>query len=141
MQLIGRVDRDEAAHLDPSTREAVDELAALGFIVDSRDAEDRALEAFFTDIREDASHLRVTLLTTLQCNFACDYCIQGDHEAHATSAARMSLEQAAQVGDWMEQRLDDAGVAAVHPDVLRRRASPEPARRVRAGRAHVGRLP
>ncbi|AMY12757.1 Anaerobic sulfatase-maturating enzyme [Luteitalea pratensis] len=109
VQLIGRVDRDEAAHLDPAAREAVSELTALGFIVDSRDAEDRALETFFTDLRDDASHLRVTLLTTLQCNFACDYCIQGDHEAHATPAARMSLEQAAQVGDWMEQRLDALG--------------------------------
>jgi uncharacterized protein len=48
----------------------------------------------------------VTLLTTLQCNFACDYCIQGDHEAHATPAGRMSLEHAARAGDWIEQRLD-----------------------------------
>src|SRR6478752_320619 len=72
VQLIDRVSRDEAGHLDPSARETVTELAALGFIVESREAENVALEAFFTDLREDASHLRVTLLTTLQCNFACD---------------------------------------------------------------------
>ena len=90
-QLIDRLDRDGAAHLDPAARKAVTDLAALGFIVESRDAEDLALEAFFTDLREDASHLRVTVLTTLQCNFACDYCIQGDHGAHGTPAGRMSV--------------------------------------------------
>ena len=111
VQLLGRVDREDTADLDPAARAAVAELAALGFIVESREAEDRALEAFFTDLRDDASHLRVTLLTTLQCNFACDYCIQGDHGTHAAPAARMSLEQAARVGDWMEQRLDTLGSA------------------------------
>jgi len=106
VDLLGRVDRDEVTHLDAASRQTVAELAALGFIVESRIAEDRALKEFFTDLREDASHLRVTLLTTLQCNFACDYCIQGDHEAHTTSAAKMSLEQAARAGEWIEQRLD-----------------------------------
>ena len=109
VRLIGRVDSDEAAQLDPASREAVSELAALGFLVESREAENRALETFFRDLREDASHLRVTLLTTLQCNFACDYCIQGDHEIHDSPGARMSLEQASRVGDWMEQRLDALG--------------------------------
>ena len=109
VELLGRVDRDEVTQLDPVARRTVAELAAQGFIVESRAAEDRALDEFFTDLREDASHLRVTLLTTLQCNFACDYCIQGDHEAHTTPAAKMSLEQAARVGDWIEQRLDALG--------------------------------
>ena len=108
-QLMARMGDDEVEHLDAAAREALAELAGLGFIVESRDAEDRALEAFFTELREDASHLRVTLLTTLQCNFACDYCIQGEHEAHATPAGRMSLQDAARVGDWMEQRLDSLG--------------------------------
>ena len=53
--------------------------------------------------------MRVTLLTTLQCNFACDYCIQGDHHAHTSPEAKMSLESAARVADWMEQRLDALG--------------------------------
>ena len=62
----------------------------LGSLVESRDAEDRALEEFFRDVREDASHLRVTLRRRCQCNFACDYCIQGDHHAHTSPEARMS---------------------------------------------------
>src|SRR5688500_14972866 len=93
--------------LDFQGREAVDQLAELGFLVESREAEDAALEAFFREVREDASHLRVTLLTTLQCNFACDYCIQGDHsDHHSGAAARMSLDTAARVATWLEERLD-----------------------------------
>ncbi|WP_291988802.1 radical SAM protein [Luteitalea sp.] len=107
--LMARVEADEDVHLDPRSREAVTQLAELGFLVESREAEDHALEAFFRDLREDASHLRVTLLTTLQCNFACDYCIQGDHASHDSAGARMSLEHAARVGDWMEHRLDALG--------------------------------
>ena len=48
----------------------------------------------------------MTVLTTLQCNFACDYCFQGDHGDYNKHAAKMSLETAARVGEWTEQRLD-----------------------------------
>ena len=57
-------------------------------------------------MRESREQLRITVLTTLQCNFACDYCIQGDHGDYNKHAAKMSLETAARVGDWTEQRLD-----------------------------------
>jgi uncharacterized protein len=46
------------------------------------------------------------VLTTLQCNFACDYCIQGDHGDYNKSAAKMSMEMAERLGTWMESRLD-----------------------------------
>ena len=106
IDLLARIDAGEEIDGGLEARQAVRELRDLGFIVDSREGEAQALEAFFTDIREDCSHLRVTLLTTLQCNFACDYCVQGDEPTHDTSAARMSHETAARVGDWMEARLD-----------------------------------
>ncbi len=62
----------------------------------------QALEEFFHDVREDTDQLRVTVLTTLQCNFACDYCIQGDHGDYNKNAAKMSLETAARVAEWAE---------------------------------------
>ena len=46
------------------------------------------------------------MLTTLQCNFACDYCFQGDHGDYNKFAEKMSLETAARVGDWIERELD-----------------------------------
>ncbi len=109
VQLIGAVDRGELTQPDATAREAIAQLTDLGFLVESREAEDAELEAFFRDLREDATQLRVTLLTTLQCNFACDYCIQGDHADYNTTAAKMSLDTASRVADWMESRLDALG--------------------------------
>ena len=60
-----------------------------------RATERQALQDFFRDVREGTDTLKVTVLTTLQCNFACDYCIQGDHGDYNKSAAKMSLEMAA----------------------------------------------
>ncbi|HTV00571.1 MAG TPA: radical SAM protein [Luteitalea sp.] len=98
--------QDDVEMLDFRSREAVEQLTDLGFLVESREAEDQAVETFFRDLREDASHVRVTLLTTLQCNFACDYCIQGDHADHNEKAGRMSLATADRVATWLEERLD-----------------------------------
>ena len=66
-----------------------------------------ALNKFFTDYREDTEQLRVTVLTTLQCNFACDYCFQGDHGDYNKHADKMSLDDSARLAAWIEQRLDE----------------------------------
>src|SRR3990170_4767697 len=87
-------------------REALDVLEAHGFIVGDRDGERRRLEEYFASVREDRDQLRVTVLTTLQCNFACDYCFQGDHGDYNKSAAKMTLETAERVAVWTEERLD-----------------------------------
>ena len=68
--------------------------------------ERESLDRFFTTFREDTSQLRLTVLTTLQCNFACGYCIQGDHGDHNRHANKMSPETAARLAEWAEQELD-----------------------------------
>lgn len=106
MTLIDRIDAGDTDDLDAMSRATATELAALGFLVESPESEQQALEQFFTELREDSRHMRVTLLTTLQCNFACNYCIQGDHGGeYNASAARMSLETAARVAGWIDDRL------------------------------------
>jgi len=85
------------------------ELADHGFLVENRQREREALNAYFSRFREDTSELRVTVLTTLQCNFACDYCFQGDHGDYNKFAAKMSLETAGAVARWIEDRLDETG--------------------------------
>jgi uncharacterized protein len=104
--LLDRVGADAPAAWDAREREALATLSEHGFIVESRDADHRRLEEFFHSVREDHEQLRVTVLTTLQCNFACDYCIQGDHGDYNKHAAKMSLETAGRVADWAESRLD-----------------------------------
>jgi uncharacterized protein len=89
--------------------EALNTLAENGFIVASRDADWNNVRQYFHSVRESREQLRMTVLTTLQCNFACDYCIQGDHGDYNKTAAKMSLDTAAQVGDWAERRLDELG--------------------------------
>ena len=90
-------------------REALTTLAEHGFIVESREADRQRLRDFFYEVRESREQLRMTVLTTLQCNFACDYCIQGDHGDYNKHATKMSLETAARVADWAERRLDETG--------------------------------
>jgi uncharacterized protein len=88
-------------------REALVALTEHGFIVPSREADRGALEKFFADTREDTEQLRVTVLTTLQCNFACDYCFQGDHGDYNKHADRMSPDTSEQVARWIDSRMDE----------------------------------
>jgi uncharacterized protein len=104
--LLERLSRGDRRVLTDEERETLAALAEHGFVVPSREAERRGLEEFFRSVREDEEQLKVTVLTTLQCNFACDYCFQGDHGDHNLFAQKMTLEQAAQVVGWIETRLD-----------------------------------
>ncbi len=103
--LLDRVGTD-ATSLTTEEREALSTLTEHGFIVADREAERHHIEQYFRDVRESTDRLRITVLTTLQCNFACDYCFQGDHGDYNKFAAKMSIETAARVADWTEQRLD-----------------------------------
>jgi uncharacterized protein len=89
---------------------ALSTFAEYGFLVTSHASEQAALATRFSEFREDASQLRITVLTTLQCNFACGYCYQGDRADAGPPAPKMSLETAAQVAEWIAGQLD-----AVHP--------------------------
>jgi len=91
---------------DDESREALEILTEQGFLVENRDADRRALDDYFTTIRRDTTQLGVTVLTTLQCNFACDYCFQGDHGDYNKTAEKMSPETAERVATWIEGELD-----------------------------------
>jgi uncharacterized protein len=90
----------------PEERKALDLLTDNGFLVESRAADRQALDTYLASVKNDTSELHITLLTTLQCNFACDYCFQGDHGDYNTHADKMSLETAQKVAIWFERELD-----------------------------------
>src|SRR4051812_42078589 len=76
--LLRRVAKGEIAGRSLSTlnddeRGALALLSDNGFLVESRDADRQSLDAYFARVKSDTTELHVTLLTTLQCNFACDY--------------------------------------------------------------------
>jgi uncharacterized protein len=104
VDLLDRVDRSEPETAEE--RETLEQLVENGFVVADRAKEREDLRTFFQEVREGTDTLKVTVLTTLQCNFACDYCIQGDHGEYNKTAAKMSMEMAERLATWMEGRLD-----------------------------------
>jgi uncharacterized protein len=92
--------------LEEEACEAVTLLQENGFLVQSREHDRRALDTYLTRVKSDTSELNVTVLTTLQCNFACDYCFQGDHGDYNKFAEKMTLETARRVATWIEREMD-----------------------------------
>jgi uncharacterized protein len=99
--------------LNDDEREALALLSDNGFLVPDREFDRHALNQYFSSVKNDTHELSVTLLTTLQCNFACDYCFQGDHGDYNKFADKMTLETAVKVADWITGELD-----RVHPETF-----------------------
>ena len=106
VELLDRLDGESTSELSDEERDTIEQLTGQGFVVTDRVTERQDLKAFFQEVREGTDTLKITVLTTLQCNFACDYCIQGDHGEYNKGAAKMSLEMAARVSEWTESRID-----------------------------------
>jgi uncharacterized protein len=108
-RLLDRASADDSgsnALFNPEEIQALDLLRDNGFLVTDRHTERRDLDRYFARVTSDRSELHITVLTTLQCNFACDYCFQGDHGDYNKFAEKMTLERAVSVGDWIERELD-----------------------------------
>jgi uncharacterized protein len=87
-------------------RDALDLLWQNGFLVENRNADRAALDSYLNAVKSNTEELNLTILTTLQCNFACDYCFQGDHGDYNKFADKMSPEMAGKVGDWLDRELE-----------------------------------
>src|SRR3954469_830915 len=111
--LLDRVGSADPEALNATERTALTTLSEHGFIVDNREAERRHIEQWFRDLRHSPDQLRVTVLTPLQCNFACDYCFQGDHGDYNKFADKMSPDTSEQVARWIDSRMDE-----LHPKRL-----------------------
>ena len=113
VSLLDRLDGGVSpGSLSADERLALHTLSEHGFVVADRAMERERLEKFFAEVRNDNEQLRVTVLTTLQCNFACDYCIQGDHGDYNKTAAKMTLETAERVARWTTERMDETGAGS-----------------------------
>ena len=97
------LDRKSFDALTDEERGAVDLLSENGFFVSDYETDRRKLNDYFHSIKHSGTQLHVTVLTTLQCNFACNYCFQGDHGDHKQVAATMALETSARVAAWIER--------------------------------------
>jgi uncharacterized protein len=104
--LLDRVGAPASEDFAAAELEAIEQLRDNGFIVADRQTERQDLDRFFTRVTSSTEELNITVLTTLQCNFACDYCYQGDRDDYNKFAEKMTLETAARVGLWIERELD-----------------------------------
>src|SRR5215468_9545004 len=100
------LDRPSFDSLTESERDAVDVLKENGFFVSDYAGDRRALEDYFHTVKHSTEELHVTVLTTLQCNFACGYCYQGDREDFNQFTEKMTLDTSASVAAWIERELD-----------------------------------
>jgi uncharacterized protein len=105
-EFLDRLDGDFPSDLTDEQQDVLTTLRENGFIVESREIDRQNVREFFHGVRENQDQLRVTVLTTLQCNFACGYCFQGDHGDYNKHAAKMSSQTAERVAEWTEERLD-----------------------------------
>src|SRR5262245_21180381 len=105
-EFLDRLGADSPAAFTDEQREALTTLRDNGFVVDSRETDRQNVRDFFHGVHENQDQLRLTVLTTLQCNFACGYCFQGDHGDYNKHADRMSLETAVRVAEWIEREMD-----------------------------------
>ncbi len=77
------------------------EFLTGGFAVSSSDNEMQRLEKYYRSVRFNPGVMNLTLVPTLNCNFACDYCFQGQGkpkgmmQPEVVEAVSPQLEQAA----------------------------------------------
>ncbi len=86
----------------------VESLEEMGVLVPDGVDEDRLFDLFYNQIRFSGRELSVTLLTTMNCNFACPYCYEGELTA---GKKQMTDETAGHVIAWMKARAKESRVA------------------------------
>src|SRR5438094_20344 len=96
------LDRKSFDTLGQAERDAFELLTENGFFVADHETDRRNMADYFHRIKHSADELHITVLTTLQCNFACGYCYQGDREDFNQFADKMTLETSARLARWIE---------------------------------------
>jgi uncharacterized protein len=92
---------------DRDEREAQEVLLEDGFLVESREDDDQGLRAYLDNAREGVpGTLFITLMPTLQCNLACNYCFQKEHPAFG----KMSSPTEDATLEWILRAIDERGL-------------------------------
>lgn len=75
----------------------------LGFVVDDSADEIAEFKDWYGKARYSKSAMRATILTTYDCNFACEYCV----EEGVKKPVRMDEERCRSVVDWLINRVEN----------------------------------
>ena len=88
-------------------RESQDVLLEDGFLVRGRAEDDARVRAYLDKAREGIpGTMYVTLMPTLQCNLACNYCFQKEHPAFT----KMSSPTEDATLEWILRQVDERGL-------------------------------
>ena len=89
-----------------SEREVQTALEASGVLVESTAVDDERLRTFLDAANEGLpGTMHITLMPTLACNLACNYCFQKDHPAFN----KMHSKTEASTVEWILRKVDEAG--------------------------------
>jgi uncharacterized protein len=103
-----------AAGEEPATaeeRETQDVLLEDGFLVRDRAQDDARVRAHLDKAREGIPGMMyVTLMPTLQCNLACNYCFQKEHPAFT----KMSSPMEDATLEWILRQVDERGLHTLY---------------------------
>ena len=80
----------------------VDTFKELGLVVDDSTDEVAAFKDWYSTARCSKSTMRATILTTYDCNFACEYCV----EEGIKKPVRMDEAQCRSTVDWLIDRVE-----------------------------------
>src|ERR1700682_4687399 len=95
----------------PEERESQDVLLEDGFLVQDRAEDDARVRTYLDKAREGApGAMYVTLMPTLQCNLACNYCFQKEHPAFT----KMSSPTEDATLEWILRQIDERGLHTLY---------------------------
>lgn len=106
------IEKGDSSGLRP---EEIKSLEDLGVLVPEGLNEDLFLDVYYNQVRFDNTSLRITLLTTLNCNFACPYCYEGDL---TYGNKQMSCETAEDVISWIKARALESRVSKIRLEYM-----------------------
>ncbi len=96
--ILCRLEKEVDSGLGPSELKS---LQDVGVLVKEDLDEDLFFDVYYNQVRFGNSMLRVVLLTTLNCNFACPYCYEGEL---TYGKKQMTMETAERAVAWMKAR-------------------------------------
>lgn len=90
-------------------------LHDVGVLVEDGLDEDLFFDVYYNQVRFGNSTLRIVLLTTLNCNFACPYCYEGEL---TYGKKQMSSETAERVVTWIKARAGEMRASRIKLEYL-----------------------
>ena len=110
--ILDNLEKGIDSGLTPSELKSLEDLGVL--VSDGLD-EDLFFDVYYNQVRFGSSTLRVILLTTLNCNFACSYCYEGES---TYGKKQMTDETADNAIAWIMKRAIEMKVSRIWLEYL-----------------------